>query len=177
MQENYARALHFVLLWEGGYSDVPGDSGGPTNFGITQREYDVHRLANNEAVQPVRDITTEEVAHIYQNTYWNGVHGDQLPGPLDTICFDTGVNMGVGTAIMLLKQAEGRPISAELDPDTLAALAVKTEAQCHEIGVALCNLREARYRAIADEHDNDNQFLAGWLHRLSALRELAGCTS
>ena len=35
MRENYDRELAEVLEQEGGYSNDPGDPGGPTKYGIT----------------------------------------------------------------------------------------------------------------------------------------------
>ena len=43
MDNNFKKALEFVLRWEGGQSNNPNDLGGETNKGITHFTYDSYR--------------------------------------------------------------------------------------------------------------------------------------
>lgn len=62
-----------ILVLEGGYVDDPADSGGATNFGITER---VARA--NGYTGHMRDLPRSKAAHIYAEKYWRSVHGDEL---------------------------------------------------------------------------------------------------
>ena len=174
MKENYAASLHFVLQAEGGYSDDPGDTGGATMRGITHLEYDAYRKAHGLPRRPVREISDAEVLDIYRRQYWDRVAGDALPFPLDLIAMDTAVNMGVGTAVKFLWQADGHAASYRLAPSLLHVLAAKSREAVHAIAGEFLLLREERYHRIA-EIPHDRKFLRGWLNRLNALRHLAGC--
>ena len=93
MKESFEKALSFVLSWEGGYSDDKDDPGGETNFGISKRAYP------NE---DIKAMTKERASMLYRRDYWNVMKCDDMPYPLDVVCFDTAVNMGVGRAQTLL---------------------------------------------------------------------------
>ncbi len=93
MIENFNKAISFVLTWEGGYSDNPQDTGGETHWGISKRSYPDCDIKN---------LTKEQAIEIYRKDYWNVMNCDSLPYPLDVVCMDTAVNMGVGRAQTLL---------------------------------------------------------------------------
>jgi hypothetical protein len=95
---NYERCLAITLKWEGGYSNHPDDPGGPTNFGIIQREYDKWRVAHGLPARSVRYIEVGEYRDIYRKEYWDVVGGDQLPAGYDLAVFDAAVNNGTGRA-------------------------------------------------------------------------------
>ena len=176
MKETYPKALAFVLAAEGPYSDDPGDSGGPTSWGLTAVDVATHRgisaskfATHAEKVALVKSLTTAEVHAIYAGRYWTPVGGDELPYPLDMIMFDTGVNMGVSTAIVMLRVAMGLPVAPPTIADTMKtvnnlgsrdALVVKK----------LLNARVLRYQHIADKHSEDERFLRGWLNRVDDLK-------
>jgi len=165
-------ALPAVLEFEGGYSDDPNDSGGPTNFGITQAEYDAHRSACGETPQSVKLISQAEYQNIYRNNYWTPIHGDDLPYPLDWLTFDAAVNMGVGTAISLLAEASGaQDPHYTVDPALLALIQrdCATLAGTHAVKEADISDRIALYREIVADHSQDSVFLQGWLNRAAQL--------
>lgn len=165
-------ALPFVLASEGGYSDDKNDSGGATMHGITHTEYDAWRRAHGEPVQDVRKISDEEVHDIYKQKYWDPIHGDELPYPIDEITFDAAVNMGVTTAIRMLELADGDH-GGPLTPELLA----KIKADCatvdgtHKLKEGELQVRIQRYHAIVAAHPKDHVFLHGWLNRVAALGE------
>ncbi len=90
MNNNFDRAIAFVLKWEGGYVNDPRDPGGETKYGISKRAH------------PSVDICalTEDAAkEIYRKDYWLKAGCDKLEWPLCLVHFDTAVNMGCGRAM------------------------------------------------------------------------------
>lgn len=108
MQSSYNLALQAVLKSEGGYVNNPHDSGGATNYGITQRTYNGWRAkTGKDFPNPVQHISLDEVAAIYRNQYWDTVQGDALPAGLDYAVFDFGVNSGPSRALNTLAETSG----------------------------------------------------------------------
>lgn len=79
MPTNFENALTFELKEEGGYVDNPHDPGGATNFGVTQRTYDVWRTRQGLPLQSVQLITQDEVAAIYKEMYWDANNLEPMP--------------------------------------------------------------------------------------------------
>lgn len=100
----FDRALSFVLLWEGGYSNHPDDPGGATNRGITQSTYNRWRKSKNLPEQDVRNITDDEVKAIYYEWYWKPLQVDDANPALAIIAFDSAVNHGVNQAKQWLQE-------------------------------------------------------------------------
>lgn len=98
MKENFLISLKYTLQYEGGYSNNPNDPGGPTNLGITWREYNLYRTQKGLPIQSVKYITDDEMHEIYKNNYWNAINGDSLASGIDFSLFDLAVNNGVGRA-------------------------------------------------------------------------------
>ena len=140
---NFRKSLQFVLKWEGGYSEVPGDRGGATKWGITQASYDGWRTGKGYNCRPVALLTADEASDIYAEKYWDAVGCDAVDFPECTVVFDTAVNMGPGVARSLLQ-------STDTVQDYLDA-------------------RKARYLAIIDRNPSQQKFLRGWLNRLNDL--------
>ena len=134
MKENFDKAIAFTLSWEGGYSNDPKDAGGETNRGISKRAY-----PNLD----IKNLTKEQAIAIYKADYWNKCDCDNMTYPLDIICFDTAVNMGVSRALIFKKQT--------------------TDYRDYIL------LRIQRYLDLAAKNPT---FLKGWLNRTLALYNL-----
>ena len=169
MNSNFPSALAFVLKEEGGYSNTPGDAGGPTDFGVTQVVYTAYRAAHGLPNQSVSNISNSEVSDIYKSEYWDAVHGDQLPAGVDLAAFDSAVNNGPGTSAKLLQQAAGVTADGSIGPATLAAV---NAADPHAMANRMLDLRAAYYRQICIAHPLDEEFLTGWTNRVAAVRAL-----
>lgn len=48
----------FIRSWEGGYSNIPQDSGGPTNKGVTLATFQ-HVFGKDKTVSDLKNITLE----------------------------------------------------------------------------------------------------------------------
>lgn len=140
MKQNYEFCIKEVLKSEGGYTNDPADSGGETNFGITQRETSI----------PVRTMTVEQAKAIYKKKYWDVVNGDNLPSGVDYTVFDYGVNSGVARAKKVYNSVNS--------PDAVKVInAVNDE-------------RQAFLNNLAVRRPKDQKFLKGWTSRVSRVR-------
>lgn len=137
MKNNFTDCVNRVLKDEGGYSNDPADSGGATNFGITQKE----------VKQDVRTLTVDDAKSIYRNKYWNALNCDSLSPGVDYTVFDYGVNSGLGRPRKALQQFKD-----------------KTGV---DLITAINNERTAFLRALASTRTKDQKFLKGWLNRVS----------
>ena len=70
----FETAVAFVLEQEGGLSNLAGDSGGLTKFGISK---------NNHPDLDIAGLTQEQAIEIYRMDYWNKLHCNQLPKGLE----------------------------------------------------------------------------------------------
>ena len=164
-------ALRFVLRWEGGLVDHPGDPGGRTNRGVTQRVYDGWRARQGLPAQDVKLITDGEVHSIYGSDYWLPSRCDLLNAPLGMVHFDTAVNMGVGRAVRFLQASVGCSTDGDFGPGTERAVA---GCDAGTVVVAYCQRREDVYRGLVEKNPRLAVFLKGWMNRLDALRKEAG---
>lgn len=118
----FLACMPFVLQEEGGYTNDPNDSGGKTDYGILQREYDAWRHAQGLPARWVKKITPDEYDAIYWKNYWVA-HCPMLPPGLDLTFFNICVNGGPGTAIYLLQEALRIPADHAWGPVTNRAVA------------------------------------------------------
>ena len=153
-------SMEFVLSKEGGYVNNPHDSGGPTNFGISQKEYpsvDVAKLTRDEAVR------------IYKRDYWDLCGCEHLPPAIAFLVFDAAVNQGPSKTRFMLQKALGVVQDGIIGQQTIAAAHRDPEATIQQF----CALRMYQYGM----HPEFMRFGKGWARRLMeayriALREI-----
>ncbi len=172
MNNDFERALKFVLQAEGGYTNDKADSGGETNYGIIQREYDADRAARGMEKRSVRFINPDEVQAIYLRDYWQAGKCDKMPWPVSLAHFDACVNTGIGQAGKLLQRAIGAKADGIVGPMTLQ----KLDAECDDDGsvaVALhvADMRRDFYRGLVESKSSQGVFLKGWLNRVKELED------
>jgi lysozyme family protein len=103
---------------------------------------------------------------IYWTYYWLPVKGDEFAYPLALAVFDTGVNMGTGTAVKLLQRAINDLLPQEkwvavdgvLGQQTLKVAKALNPAQ---LALRLCDRREERYHAIVRANPKLGKFIKG----------------
>jgi lysozyme family protein len=165
-----------VIILEGDFSDHPADRGGPTRWGITETVARSHGYAGE-----MRDLPREQAAAIYKRAYWHRPGFDRvarLAPVLAAELFDTGINMGTGTATFFLQRAlnalnrNGRDyddIAADrkIGTRTLAALDafLRRRGATGEdvLRKAIEALQGARYIELAEKRSANEAFLFGWL--------------
>lgn len=161
---------------EGGYVNHPADRGGPTNWGITEA------VARRQGyVGDMRAMPQSDAVAIYKRLYW-------LSPPFDAVAdrapqlaaemFDTGVNMGTGTAVGFLQRAlnalnrngvDYTDISVDraIGSATLTALDAFLKKRGSGAEAVLLKaveaLQGAHYVRLAETRPSQEAFLYGWL--------------
>lgn len=154
---DFNAAIPKTLAREGGakFTDVPGDAGGATKFGISQRAYP------NE---DIRNLTEARAREIYKRDYWDRVRGDDIESQaIAEQIFDTAVNMGVRTAARLAQVTMGiEPADGIIGSRSLETINATDETQfVAEFTIA----KIARYAAICNKDRSQSKFLLGWINR------------
>lgn len=165
-----------VIDREGRYVNHPADRGGPTCWGITEAVARAQGYAGN-----MRDLPREQAAIIYRRIYWllPGFDKVALRAPnIAAELFDTGVNMGTGTAAGFLQRALNAlnraardypdiAVDRAIGPRTLSALDGFLRARSAGGETILLRAIEAlqgeRYIALAERRPSQEAFLYGWL--------------
>jgi lysozyme family protein len=161
---------------EGGFIDHPADKGGPTCWGITEAVARQQGYAG-----PMRQLPRHDATVIYKRLYWVNPAIDRIAvfaPELAAELFDTGVNMGTGTAIGFLQRAlnalnrNGRDyaditVDRRIGPATLLALGAffrrRGSAGEAVLRKAVEALQGAHYVRLAETRPSQEAFLYGWL--------------
>lgn len=176
----------FTTAWaktgreEGGYSDHPADTGGPTMYGITERVARAHGF-----VGYMRDLPRDVARQIAKAQYWDLMRLDDIAALSPAIAeelFDTGFNAGQATAVKFLQRTlNALNREAALYPDVLVdglmgrltiaslrALLSRILRADEIVLTALNGLQAAHYIDITEARPANEQFLLGWLaHRVA----------
>lgn len=153
IKDDFPRALEVVLKLEGGYSDDPRDSGGKTQYGITEKVARAFGYSGD-----MRELTKQTAAEIYKQGYWLNCKCDKLRYPLSLYVFDAGVNQGTDAAKKMLQAALGVAQDGLIGAVTLAA-ASKAGDDVANIFMALRALRYTGTRSF-------DVYGKGWFRRL-----------
>ena len=159
---SFAKALERTLGFEGGLSDVAGDRGGRTHYGITFKTYDAYRDRKGLPRRPVDCIDDAEVEEIYLTDYWQPCRCDDLPERLALAVFDMAVNSGPMNARITLQRAVRVRTDGVIGPVTLAAAKYAGE----EAVLSFLEKRAAFLQEVLYAHPEDVKFLEGWICRL-----------
>ncbi|WP_417621950.1 glycoside hydrolase family 108 protein [Parasphingorhabdus sp.] len=165
-----------AIILEGDFSDHPADRGGPTRWGVTEAVARAHGYAGD-----MRHFPRKKATEIYKRKYWERPGFDriaQLAPHIAAELFDTGINMGTGTASRFLQRAlnalnrNGRDymdiaVDGQIGSKTLASV----EAFVRRRGArgeavllkAIEALQGARYVELSEKRPANEAFLYGWL--------------
>lgn len=165
-----------VIEREGGYVEHPADRGGPTRWGITEA------VARRQGyMDDMRELPQSDAAAIYKRLYWLAPSFNkvtEVAPKLAAELFDTGINMGTGTAIGFLQRTlnalnrNGRDyaditVDRRIGPATLQALAAffrKRGGTAEDVLIkAVEALQGAHYVRLAETCPSQEAFLYGWL--------------
>lgn len=182
MPDAFDQLIGPLLAVEGGYTNNPADAGGETNWGITKAVARENGYAGAMAA-----MTRDQATAIYRAKYW-AKPGLYLIAPLSAklvaALFDTGVNMGTGTAGIFLQRAlnalneQGADypdvrVDGGIGPSTAAAvkglLAKRGVAGETVLLKAFMCLKGARYIELAEGRAASEVFEFGWLQNRVSL--------
>jgi hypothetical protein len=140
----WAKSIAFVLKEEGGFQNLPEDSGNyhegrliGTKYGISAASW-AHKY-------DIPSLTIEQAQEIYYEHYWKASGADKLAWPLCLLVFDTAVLHGTGTA----------------------------QAWIREVGVNPFDFFARRLR-VYTESDKWKVFGLGWTRRVGRLSQALG---
>lgn len=165
-----------IISIEGGFTDNPLDSGGPTRYGITER------VARKYGYTGRMDCLPKEFAFsVYETIYWNAVCADDLLLISEDLAYevvDTAINMGVYRASTFLQRwlnvlNRSQELYIDLTVDgkmgnkTIAALKayVQSGRKVDVLTTALNCSQGAYYLYLAEEYEKNEEFVYGWIDK------------
>ena len=176
MTKKIDRLIENVIGREGGYVNHPADRGGPTRWGITEA------VARRQGyMDDMRQLPQSDAAAIYSRLYWIAPAFDKIAEVAPDLAaelFDTGINMGTGTAIGFLQRAlnalnrnarDYADVNVDrcIGPATLAALHAFFRRRGPNGQAVLLKaveaLQGAHYVRLAETRPSQEAFLYGWL--------------
>lgn len=106
--KKFYKLLDYVFADEGGYNNIKGDRGGPTNFGVSQIAMNEYTRKRNLPFKSVKTITKSEATKLLYEDYYLKSSADEQEDIRDAyILFDTAVNFYPLTAKNMFKKANG----------------------------------------------------------------------
>lgn len=164
---------------EGGFVDDPLDSGGATNFGITERLARAYGYGGD-----MRELPYATAVAIYRSHFWDRLllpQVEQLSERIADELFDTEINCMAGFAVRSLQRSLNvlnlngsmfKDIAADgqMGPMTLASLReylrVRGPRGERVLMRALNGWQRVYYMELAERREKDERFVFGWLdHR------------
>lgn len=161
-----------TLGYEGGYTE---DDGYKTNRGVRQDLYDVYTKANGLEQQDVKDLKYGDVKKYYKSEYYDNHKLGDLPELTSKMVFDFGVNAGTGTAIKKMQEIVGTKADGLIGKKTVKAVNKYIEKNGEEsLAHDILNKRGNHYLNIVDEKPEKEEFLQGWMNRISNIKKNNG---
>lgn len=164
-----------IVALEGGYVNDPNDSGGETNYGITEH------VARSCGYEGRMDCMPRTFAfRVYTTRYWHAVRADDLLDLSEKVAeevVDTGINMGVRRSSRFLQRSlnvlnlggelySDLKVDGSIGPATIAALrCYLAERDESTLLKALNCLQGAAYIELAERREKDEGFVYGWIRK------------
>jgi lysozyme family protein len=167
--------IQATIYKEGGYVNDPNDLGGETNWGVTVAVARKHGYTGSMKAMP-----KAEAVRIYTKEFYLDAGIGRIeplsPNVAEEV-FDTGVNMGVGTAGKFLQRClNALNLQSKLYPDLVVdggvgrATASAMESYLKHRGkegelvllTLLNSLQGARYVELCEAREKNEAFLYGW---------------
>lgn len=150
-------ALQKVIQHEGGYVNNAADHGGPTKYGITQKD-----MPNSN----IQDITVADAIGYYKENYVKPLYAQINDQALGEKIVDMGVLFGVKTAVRMLQtsmESEAHLVSdGDFGPETLSD--VNQYASLPQYRTTLIQ----HVINIVHNDPSQNVFSTGWVNRINS---------
>lgn len=186
LSDAFPAAIAFVLGHEGGFSDDPADSGGPTRWGVSlawlrkaglldldhdgRPDGDVNGDGAVDA-EDVRVLPRDHAIRLYRLHWWDALGYARITDPaIAAKTFDLAVNMGAAAAHRCLQRALRAawfPVAddGQLGPKSLAAI---NAADPRSLMPAFKSEAAGHYRVLIAARPVLATFENGWLNRAYA---------
>lgn len=174
---NYGKAFEKTIKHEGGYNDIQGDNGGPTNFGVSLRflsllykDCGIGDFDNDGDVDKddVKKLTVDHAKEIYYKAFWlkqkcDLINDDEVAAKL----FDLSVNAGLVQAAKLIQRAcnqfsKGLTEDGKLGPKSIIAI---NSINPEELLIAYRYECVQFYLKLVEQTPSFSKFIKGWLRR------------
>lgn len=165
---NFEKIIPKILNNEGGYVNALNDSGGETNFGISDaRDGKVDGMADldsdGKGDVSIKNLKLEEATRIYKRDYWNILRCDQITSDEVALnLFDFAVNAGSVQCAKLVQRVLGAKADGVIGPATLSLINQKKELSL------IKEFQKARalfYVDLVVAKPSQIKFLKGWVCR------------
>jgi lysozyme family protein len=158
----YTKVIKKILKWEGGFANVPGDTGGATMKGVTLSTYRQY-FGKDKTVQDLKEITQAEWDYIFKKGYWDRWKADDIENQsIAELLVDWVWTSGIW-GIKLPQRVLGVKDDGVVGDKTIEA--INTYHDKKELFDKLWNRRKKQFQDIAK--NGKEKFLAGWLNRLN----------
>jgi lysozyme family protein len=170
---NFDYAIDATLKNEGGekYTEINGDSGGATKFGISLSWYR-GKVDPRATRDTIKALTEDNAKSLYKKYFWDDPKIFMISNQaIASKIFDIGVNTGPSQSIKLAQRAlfSLYGLNCVNDDGVLGQLTIsKINSVETDRNAYLCSLKTAYadfYRMLASKEHNNRQFLNGWLKR------------
>jgi type VI secretion system secreted protein VgrG len=171
---NFINAIDYVLQNEGGFVDDPSDSGGATNFGITEETLSRKR-GSHATREDIKSLTRDEAKQVYYAFWWTPLQLSSVQNEaIATAILDMSVNMGLSVVVRFAQISCcvcGKPVTVDnkMGEATVKAL---NEVVTKDWFEAFEDQVSSHYENIAKKNPKDQKFLKGWLARAQRLYDL-----
>lgn len=160
-----------TLQHEGGET---WDTGGHTNYGVTQDTYNNYAKVNQLPNKNVKDLGFGDVKNVYFTEYFKKPKFDAIPSDkVAGVLFDFGVNAGVGKATKELQKVVGVKPDGKIGKQTINAVDTYIKKNGEDfLASQLLNARANHYLELVTANPQKyGKYQQGWLNRISKLKE------
>ncbi len=155
----FEKAFRYLITNEGGFSNVSGDPGGKTKYGISQRSYPHLNIEK---------LTLEDAKKIYYKDFWLKGKCEEIEYELLAMqVFDFSVNLGIRASTVAVQRGlkcQGINVSE----DGVWGIETHSSVKKSDQRLLLASLKSevaGYYRLLAFKNPSFNKFLNGWLKR------------
>jgi lysozyme family protein len=175
MKMDVKKAVELIITpaFEGSkFTDIPGDYGGCTRYGVTQNIYNTYRDKHDLARQSVELISMDEVTDVYKIYFWDQSGCDKLIeinyGKLAFVHFNVAINRNPVLAVRMLQSLLGLVnITGYFGP--ISQEATKNKSEDGLVQEYLEALRQ-HYLDEVKKDPTQQEFLHGWLNRITNIQ-------
>lgn len=177
----FDRPFEQTVGLEGGFSKDPDDNGNWTGGRKGVGELMGTKYGISAARYPyldIKNLALSEAKAIYRRDYWNPLSLDSVTDEaIQEEVFDTGVNMGIGTAARILQAGinfleTGTPLAEDgrIGPKTLMWVNLWCRKDPEALHKTLNGFQFMRYFEIILRNPTQEKFARGWMKRIQYYR-------